>query len=121
MKASTAIVFIASCVLHVTCAHASPSGKPIEIKDGFLTVESYRQLSAPTKRGYVMGFVDAMLVSPVFGTPKREVVWLDRCVVGMSDMQLVAIVDKWLADNPSQWHYQMHFLVYSAIKQTCQH
>ena len=101
-----------------TAAHAAPT-REVEIKTGFLSGSSYKELPDVGKRGYVMGFTDGIFVSPLYGAPKKNILPLERCVVGMSAGQIVAIVEKWLADNPGRWHEQMNTLAFDAIQEAC--
>ena len=99
-------------------AQAAPK-EGVMIKKGFLTGNTYRDLSPLGKRGYVMGFSDGVFIAPLLSAPKAEILWLEQCMVGMTDVQIVAIIDKWLADNPAQWHDQMNILTYSALRGSC--
>ena|SRR2546425_432869 len=46
---------------------------------------------------------------------------LGRCMSErkMTYAQMVAIVDKHMKDNPAQWHQEMTFLVWTAMKAAC--
>ncbi len=76
-------------------------------------------MSVQRKLGYVMGFVDATFLSPLYGAPKSEVAWLERCGMGMTDEQLVAVLEKWMAGNPERWHESMHVLALTALREAC--
>lgn len=115
------IIFTAltGVLIAATWCYAEPN-HPVEIKKGFLTGNSFRDLSYAGKRGYAMGFLDGALMSPMFDAPKRETRWIETCVVGMTDEQVVAILDKFLANNPARWHEQMNILAWVAMKEGCQ-
>lgn len=89
------------------------------IKSDFLTGNSFRALPNAQMRGYVMGFAAGAFVSPLFGAKKQDLVWLETCVTGMNDKQLLAVVEKWLAENPIYWHEQMNVLTFRALKESC--
>ena len=89
------------------------------IKSGFIDGNEYRDFSGDEKRVYLMGLMDGSFLAPVYGAPKARIEWLERCVTGMTDAQLVAIIDKFLQANPARWHNDMHTLVYSAMLEAC--
>jgi len=99
-------------------AQAAPTD-PVAIKSGFHTGNSYRALGPTSKRNYLAGFVDGAFIAPLFDAPKTELRWIERCVTGMTDEQLVAVVDKWLAENPVRWHESMNILAFVAFKEGC--
>lgn len=99
-------------------AHAQT--EPVYIKSGFLTGNSYRASSAQEKSGFVMGFIDGLLVAPLLGAPRSKLVRLEECLTGMVNSQVVAIVDKWLTENPGRWHQQMNVLTFSALQAACE-
>jgi hypothetical protein len=41
------------------------------------------------------------------------------CAVGMTDEQVVEIVNKFLKDNPGRWHESMNILAWTAMKASC--
>lgn len=100
------------------CVQAA-SADPIAIKSGFYTGNSYRALGTTSKRNYLAGFVDGAFIAPLFDAPKTELRWVERCVTEMTDEQLVAVVDKWLAENPARWHESMNILAFVALKEAC--
>jgi len=95
------------------------SNEWVEVKKGFLTGNSFRELSHPVKRGYAAGFIDGLFMSPIFDAPKAEVRWIEACAEGMSSEQIVAILNKYLADNPARWHESMNVLAWVAMKESC--
>lgn len=112
---------IAFTILLVACAaisNAEPKG-PVSIKEGFLTGNSFRSLNDSGKRGYAIGFLEGIFVSPMFDAPKSELQWIERCSVGMTDEQVVAILEKFLHENPARWHEQMNILAWVALKEGC--
>ena len=111
------MMFLLSLVAWAGCA----SAQGIEIKNGFVSGEAYSHMPAPQRSAYAMGVVEGMFLSPFFGGSKSKVVWLETCATGMSDTQLVAVLDQYVRSNPVRWHESMHVLALSALKQACQH
>ena len=93
--------------------------KPVLIKTGFITANDYLSYAPQRKRAYAVGFIDGMLVAPFFSAPKSELSWVENCIVGMTDYQVAAILDKYLRDNPARWHESMNILAWNAIKDGC--
>ena len=91
----------------------------VVVKPGWLTGNSYQALSELQKRSFVIGFVDGLFVAPVLRAPKSELAWLERCTPGKTDAQLVAIVDRWLAVNPSRLQEQINMLAFQAFVEAC--
>ena len=110
------LLSLTSCL--IATAETAPK-EPVSIKNGFLTGNSFRELGLPAKRKYVAGFIDGAFIAPMFDAPKSELRWLERCVTGMTDEQLVAVVDKWMSENPARWHQSMNMLTFVALKEGC--
>ena len=111
----TLVVFLLAVT--VLC-YAEPK-QPIFIREGFLTGNSFRQISYTEKCGYAMGFVDGVLMSPAFQASRNELEWFERCVTRMKDVQVVAILEKFLNENPARWHEPMNVLAWVAMKEAC--
>lgn len=106
-------------LVSATLSFAEP-GQPVYIKEGFLTGNSFRELNYDGKRAYAMGFLDGVFVSPMFDAPKKKLQWIERCAVGMTDEQVVAIFKKFLSENPPRWHEPMNILAWVSMKESCQ-
>jgi hypothetical protein len=114
------VPFLSLVLALVGLAASAPAQQSqVNIKTGFLTGNTFRELSVGGKRGYAQGFTDGVFVAPLFRAPKSELAWLESCMVGMTDAQVVAILEKWLNENPAQWHMQMNVLAYNALSQAC--
>lgn len=116
MKAIVAAAIFAFSV----CGHATGKapGKGIWISHGFVTGNDYLALPALTQNGYLYGFVDGVMISPLLGAPERP--WMDRCIhSGFNFPQLKAIVDKFMRDHPERWDEDMSSLTFSAVAEAC--
>jgi Rap1a immunity proteins len=93
-----------------------------------VTGNDWRALPASAKTAYVSGVVDNLVD---FGTAVRSLVPVEkrsgseRMLVRFEDCiaktprppsQLVAIVDKYVKENPGQWHARMSGLVFEALR-----
>ena len=57
-----------------------------------------------------------MLVASFFGAPEKSTNWLTDYLEGVTDVQLAAIITKYLNDNPELWNLGLHVLTYNAIR-----
>jgi hypothetical protein len=102
-----------------TAVMAIPKDKAVEIHHGFYKANHYRELPDFVRRAYIAGVFDALMLSPLFGAPKAEVTWLERCAEGMQDDQLQAIVDRFVEAHPERWDQDMGTVAYGALTQAC--
>jgi hypothetical protein len=93
--------------------------EPVTIHDGFLTGQQFRDLPESARKFYAAGVVDGAFLAPLFGAPKPRLQWLETCAVGMTDIQVAAIILKFLSDNPGRWHQPVHASAYAALLQAC--
>lgn len=76
-------------------------------------------MSQPEKTAYARGMINGMSLSPLFGAPQDLVDPLGECVTGMSDYQIVAILEKHLHDNPEVWHETAPAWLFNAMQTAC--
>jgi hypothetical protein len=70
--------------------------------------------------GYVSGVIDAFLIisaSEAVAVPSFG--WLPPCTKNMNNVQIRAIVDKYMKDNPQIWHMPMASAVIGAMMRAC--
>lgn len=111
---------LALTLLLCSVAGATAQDNPVRIHNGFVAGIDYREYGDFQKRAYVTGVVDGMFLAPVLEAPKPQIEWLEDCVTGMTDVQVVGIVDRWLTTHPERWDQSMHILLYSAIVEACE-
>ena len=116
MKSSVRILLIALLLISVSIQAADDG---FVIKSGFLTGTQYRSLNGIDRQKYAMGLIDGILLSPFFGADNKRLAWLELCATGMNGEQIVAILDKYLRENPARWHESMNTLTYFSMKQEC--
>jgi hypothetical protein len=88
-------------------------GGEVWIHNGFYNGHAFRQLSERERRAYAAGIVDGMFLAPMLGAPTgarpgispfelpptTRSQWLARCVVGMNDEQVAAIITSALIES----------------------
>jgi hypothetical protein len=91
-----------------------------------VTGNEWRQLSQTAQQYYIIGVLDgwdnlgtitllAEQQSPVgIGFTKQI-----ECTIGMAYAQINAIIQKYMENNPSQWHNSMVLLVWPALAEVC--
>lgn len=89
----------------------------------------FRHFSQNERLTYVLGVLDAwqiqgpMLsgVAPTEQAATKHFGALSKCAADkpMSGAQILAIVDKYIADNPAEWHMTTAFLVWKAMTVAC--
>jgi len=103
------------------------------IHSGFYKGRDYRQLSDGEQRAYAAGIVDGMLLAPMLGAPAGDLrdvspteqptttrsQWLSKCIVGMTNGQVAAIITKYLNDHPESWHQDAKASTFSALIESC--
>lgn len=103
-------------------AAAGSYAAPVLVPHGFIKGNAYEQMSPAEKQRYAAGVFDGMVLAPMFanvGVP--ETLRLQQCALAMNldDAQLMAIVDKYMANVPEQWGLDMGWLVYRALIDAC--
>jgi len=89
------------------------------IHNGFLTGNTFRERTREQKLFYVMGYHDAMMSATMFGAPLSSARELIESIKPMDNVQVLAIVDKYLDDHPERWHYSMNALLFEALREVC--
>ena len=52
----------------------------------------------------------------MFGAPENRTQWFHKFMVGMNNVQVAAIITKFLNDNPERWHEPLNILTYQALE-----
>lgn len=91
----------------------------VSVVGGFIKDNDYRALSVQSKSTYAMGFLDGILASPLFSGAQSEMSQIENCTSGMTTNQIVAILDKWLENNPAKWQQPMNILATLALQDGC--
>jgi hypothetical protein len=87
----------------------------VGIQDGFVRGKEYLEFSQREQCAYAAGIIDGMLLSPLFGASKEELRWLDEGILGRGNVEIAAIIERYLEDNPARQHESLHTIVYSTL------
>src|SRR5438094_9459206 len=101
------------------CFSVQASTQDIPVHHGFATGQKYLEMTSAQKKAYAMGAVDGMLLAPLLGATKKDMAWLETCAENMTDVQVAAILTKYLENNPGRWHETAHDSMFSAMKYDC--
>lgn len=84
-----------------------------------LTGNDYQKLPVGFRTTYIIGILDGIsAANDLLGKPNPHLSNFLEYTKGMTGGQLVAIVDKFLAEHPEGWHYTMGSSVVMAIIET---
>jgi len=111
--------FYFSLVIIASASSSTLAAQDVYIHNGFIRGNDYRSWNATEKNRYAVGVIEGMLLAPLFGAPKEQLSWLEECAAGMNSRQIIAILDRFLDDNPARWHEYMHTLAYTAMNDAC--
>ena len=89
------------------------------IPGGFMTGEECLLVSSESMTSYMMGVVNGLLISPLYGAPAERATTLSQCLEGVTGTQLGATLQKWLRENPERWHEGCHLAAYMALRRLC--
>lgn len=83
---------------------------------GHLTGNDYMKLSKDYKSLYIVAVIDGIFIAnDLLPKPAPHLSYLINYTKDMESGQLVAIVDKWMNENPREWHQMMNALVVMAL------
>jgi hypothetical protein len=93
----------------------------VRLHNGFLKAEEFLHMNVNRQRDYATGVVDGMLLAPLFGAPDngQKIQSFGACIEGMSDIQVAAIIEKFLRDHPERWNDPLNAVVFTAMTQGC--
>ncbi|WP_425953055.1 Rap1a/Tai family immunity protein [Ralstonia pseudosolanacearum] len=110
---------LAQLLIGLGLALSSISSTATYLEGGYVTGNQFRTRAKFERMNYVAGVVDGVLSSPQFGASEQTMHTLKVCIQTMTAGQLLAIVDQYMAANPSQWDWQMNFLTIRALALAC--
>jgi len=117
-KGFLATVALASAVC-MPCSSQPKSDGLISIPNAAATGETYHGLTDSARSYYLSGLLDGFFGSPLLAGNENLATALHECLLQFHTVQIVAIVDKYIADNPALWHHSMHMLALDALEPSC--
>lgn len=88
---------------------------PAYVPAGFSTGQDYLKMDEAQRRTYAMGAFNGITLASLFGAPMEKMQWFESYTKGMTDIQIAAIIYKYIQDHPGRWHDGLNILTYSAI------
>ncbi|OFE11365.1 hypothetical protein PHACT_12470 [Pseudohongiella acticola] len=124
IEGSTMRIFAYSASLiilsfYLTTGHAQSDTRTVTVQSGFIDANTYIAYSEEQKAIYVIGLIEGALLAPLFGAAEVEVQALLECIKPMNNIQVAAIITKYVEENPEKWHQGAHVLGYAALMKAC--
>lgn len=96
-------------------------GEWVEFRDGGGTGSDLRKMDDRSLSIYISGYISALYVAPVVLPAFEPCVDLihQKCFAGRRFDQLTAILRKYLADHPDEWHNPANIIVFKALIGPC--
>lgn len=91
----------------------------VNVGGGYGSGEDLHQSSERDLEMMVLGFVNGIRMSTVFGANLECVTFYDACLRGKSYTQLAAVIRQHVAETPEQWHQASSFVMFSALYGMC--
>jgi hypothetical protein len=91
----------------------------VQIPNAFVTGQKFISLSEADRVHYVMGLVDGIFLAPLYGGSESEVFALQTCLKGRNNVQIAAILLKYIRDQPENWHEGAHTLFSRRLLSLC--
>ena len=118
MKKAAIAVFILIALTTIVHGQQQQSGV-VAINPGFFKSEEFLQMPETQQRGFAAGLVDGIYLAPLMGAPQENIEPFHKCIVGMSDTQVAAIIQEFLKDHPEKWHERLSMEAYNALNTAC--
>lgn len=113
------MVALIMAVLGFNLIMPNANARTVAIRPGFYDGNAYLRLGQAQKVAYISGVLDGIYMAPILDAKNTRIEGLHRCIDGMTNIQICAIVNKFLQENPARWHEPMNNLVYLAIIKAC--
>jgi hypothetical protein len=115
------IVILLGGMFLLAFRRASAQERIASISPGFFKGEDFLKMPQAQKSGFAAGLMDGIYLAPLMGAPNDDqiLVSLHKCVVGMSDEQVAAIIEKHLKEHPESWHERLNIQSYDALAAVC--
>jgi hypothetical protein len=110
---------LVALLLSLPSAAQQKDQKELRVPNGFLSSQQFVELPEERQRAYVMGYVDGIRESVMFGVDGAKVGALHECLGGMKASQIAAIITKYLREHPEKWHWDAKLTADNALLNVC--
>lgn len=95
------------------------SGPGAFVASGFTSGADFLDLPRSSRAMYARGMVDGISLAAVLRSSMLASDGKLGCPTGMSDVQIAALIEKYLRDNPEQWHQGANVATVNALAGMC--
>jgi len=113
------VLFVLTAMLSVVLMGSVLRAEGVQIPNAVRTGQQYLELSASDRATYIAGLIDGIFIGPLFGASDARVAALQSCLQGQNNVQIAAILSKYIKDRPERWHEGAHALFYSRMLELC--
>jgi hypothetical protein len=113
------VLFVLTAMLSVALMGSVSRAEGVRVPNAFMTGQQYLALSASSRATYIMGLLDGIFVGPLFGASEARVLAVQTCLQGRNNVQIAAILSKYIQDKPERWHEGANTLFYSRMVELC--
>lgn len=112
-------IFVAF-IMTLWCSNTRAEGQePLLIQGGFISGVDYFEMNPEHQTSYLIGVIDGLFLSPFLKAPSTQSEQLKTCLIGMQDIQIKTIIEKYFDASPERWHQSMHTIVWTALNELC--
>jgi len=115
----TLLLMLVCAVLSVKAFAQDAASGGIAVHNGMGNGNDYLEMRESARQDYAIGFVNGILLAPLFGAPKSSMAWFESCVEGMSNNQVAEIIYQYVKSHPAEWHHGLHIVSYQAFLAAC--
>lgn len=91
----------------------------INVSGGYVKASRYMEWQQTQRVTYIMGLVDGIRTSAVLDASGPRYTKAISCFENMTGNQVTAIMEKWINNNPEQWHMSLNHVFISMMYKTC--
>jgi hypothetical protein len=83
------------------------------------TGQDFMGMPESTRPTYVMGLINGLFLSPLFGASRQNIAWLETCLEEKNGTQIAEILSQYIEQHPTELQEQLHAASYRALLQAC--
>ena len=116
----TVLTIVASFAASTALQAAEDAEKaPVRIQGGYVAGVQYMDMDGLTKKAYVSGLIEGMLLAPAFGAPEENMEWFYVCTQEMGQDEIRKLLFEYIKDDHDLWEDQNPAKNFRAIYQAC--